>query len=453
MTLLARNLDPGAFGLVAMVTAVSGALCLFLDLGLSVAAIQKQTLSQQESSTIFWINTGIGTSLSALLGASAPVLAHFYRQPQLFAVTIALAPTLLLTSLGAQHSVLLQRQMRFKAIALIEIFSLSLSSAIAIIMAKTGCGYWALVVMAISQPLSSSTCLWFGSRWIPARPRRIDSLSGMFRFGGTVTLNCIVFYIGSNLDKVLLGRFWGASPIGLYTRAYQLTKIPIDSVHAAFGQVAFAAISRVQDDPPRLNRYWVSGYSLILSFSVPVCFAAALFARDIIPPLLGPHWAEAVKLIELLSGGILAQAIYNPLTWLLDAMGHADKALKMSLGAAPAMIAGSLAGMPYGPEGVALGYSGALLASVLPVIAWSVKGSPISFWAVLRTLARPLTSAGVAAAAVLLIRALCDLPTVLEAITEIAVFSVTYSAALLFVFGQRSLYLDLCNPIRKPIAT
>ena len=99
----------------------------------------------------------------------------------------------------------------------------------------------------------------------------------MMRFGGTITLNSLVVYIAYNLEKVLLGRFWGAATVGVYGRAYQLINIPTDNLNSAVGEVAFSVLSRVQKDADRLRSYFLKGYSLVLALTVPVTVACALF--------------------------------------------------------------------------------------------------------------------------------------------------------------------------------
>ena len=100
------------------------------------------------------------------------------------------------------------------------------------------------------------------------------------RFGSTITLNGLIVYIASNFEKVLLGRFWGADALGIYGRAYQLINIPTANLNSAAGEVAFSALSRLQDDPSRLRNYFLKGYSVVLAMTMPVTLACALFAGE-----------------------------------------------------------------------------------------------------------------------------------------------------------------------------
>ena len=168
----------------------------------------------------------------------------------------------------------------------------------------------------------------------------------MMRFGGTVTLVGLVVYVASNFEKVLLGRFWGVAALGIYGRAYQLINIPTDNFNSAAGEVAFSALSRLQDDRIRLRTYFLKGYSLVLAMTLPITIACALFADDMIVVFLGPKWMAAAPIFRLLAPTALVFAVANPLAWLVCSLGLVTRSLKMSLVIAPLMIAGYVMGLP-----------------------------------------------------------------------------------------------------------
>ena len=194
----------------------------------------------------------------------------------------------------------------------------------------------------------------------------------MIRFGSTLTINGIVVYVASNFEKVLLGRYWGADAIGIYGRAYQLIRIPTDTLTGSVGEVAFSALSRLQNDPPRLRSYFLKGYSLVLALTLPATIACAVLAPELISVLLGPKWKEAAPIFRYLTPTILVFAIANPVSWLVMSIGWVMRGFKMSLVIAPVMIASYFVALPYGPKGVALAYSTVMLLWLVPVTLWSV---------------------------------------------------------------------------------
>jgi O-antigen/teichoic acid export membrane protein len=451
LMILARLLGPGEFGLVGMVTAFTGVLNLLRDFGLSSAAVQRTTVTKEQISTLFWINLLVGALLGLLAVAMAPFIAAFYHEPRLLAVTTVLASGFLFNAAGVQHSALLQREMRFTTLSMIGVLSLIVGTAIAIAGAEAGYGYWALVAMTVSSPLVSTIGFWATTGWLPGLPQRRTGIRSMMRFGGTLTLNGLVAYVAYNAEKVLIGRFWGTDAIGIYGRAYQVVNIPTENLNSAVGEVAFSALSRLQDDPTRFRNYFLKGYSLVLAMTLPLTIACVLFADDVVAILLGPKWNDAVVIFRFLAPTILIFALINPLGWLLSSLGLVKRGLKIALVFAPTIIAGYVVGLAYGPKGVAFAYSAVLSLWVIPFIAWCVRGTPVSFRDILLTMGKPLASgilAGGLAYGVRLMfgQLLHPLPRL---VLESGALLVTFLAMLLFVAGQKSFYLDLFKELKR----
>lgn len=450
LMILARLLDPKDFGLVGMVTAFTSVFFLFRDFGLSTATIQRVDITDEQLSMLFWVNMLVGASLTVLVAASAPLVVRFYHEPRLFWVTIALATGFVINAAGVQHSAILQREMRFTALAIIQIIALVVSTAVGIGMALLGYGYWSLVGLSVTLPLVSTIAFWMGTSWLPGKPRKTGDIRPMIRFGGTVTLISLIVYVAYNLDKVLLGRFWGAEALGIYGRSYQIISIPTDNLNSAIGEVAFAALSRLQHDPIRLRSYFLKGYSLVLALTVPMTCIIGIFPHDLVTLILGSKWGAAARILQLLAPTILIFAIINPLGWLLFAMGMVKRSLQVALVLAPVVIAGYSLGLRYGANGMALGFSIAMTLWALPHIAWGVHGTPISFRDVMKVMAGPLLSGAVAVVLALGIRFLCSqwLP-LFRLILGVTILLGAYSGMLLYGMGQKTFYLNLLQSFLK----
>lgn len=451
LVVLARLLTPKDFGLVGMVTAVTGVLGIFKDGGLSVVTIQRAAITDEQISTLFWLNTLLGVVLFGLSLAIAPVLVAFYHESRLFWVTAVLASGFVFSGTAAQQQALLQRQMRFAGLAVVEVLSLSVSIAVAIVMAANGYGYWALVGMYVMLPAINTILMWLVAAWIPGMPRRKVGARSMLHFGGNVSLNSLIAYFANNTDKILLGRFCGAEALGIYGRGYQLISIPTENLNAAIGSVAFPALSRIQDDPERFKNYFIKGYSLVLALTLPVTIACALFANEIIFVVLGTKWMAVAAIFRLLAPTVLAVALMNPFTWVLVSMGLVGKTLKMGLVIAPVTIAGYAVGLTYGPSGVAFGYSAVMMLLIVPVIAWAKHGTLISSRDILQAVSRPFLSAAVAAAVAIGVQLLCgrSLSPVLRLTVGVGVMLSSYLWMLLYVMGQKAIYLDLFRSLRR----
>lgn len=450
LMVLARLLTPVDFGLVGMVTAVTGVLAFLKEFGLSTASVQRATVSEEQMSTLFWINVVVGLLLGVLSLVAAPFVVAFYHEPRLYMVTVALASGFVFNAAGVQHNALLQRRLRFTALAVIEILSLITSSIVSVVMAMRGWGYWALVAWSIALPCASTIFTWACARWIPGRPRRGTGMASMLRFGGTVTLNSLVVYAAYNIDKVLLGRVWGAEITGIYGRAYQLINLPKDNLNLSVGAVTFPVLSRVQHDPVKLRAYFLKAYALVLSVTVPIAIGCALFAHELIFVMLGPKWNDAVPIFRLMAPTVLAFAIINPTGWLLVSLGMVERSLKIAFAIFPLVTIGCLIGLPYGPEGVAIGFSAAMLLWIVPHLYWVFHGTVVSYRDVATVISRPLLSgaAGTVAALAFIILAAGSLSPFIRLTIGCSILFGVYGWFLLFVMQQKPFYLDILRALR-----
>jgi len=449
MVVMARLLLPRDFGLVGMVAAFTGFLSLFRDFGLSMASITRVSVTEEQLSTLFWVNVLVGVILAGLCVAAAPLLGAFYREPELPWIAAILGVGFLFNGIAAQHRALLQRSMRFGSLAAIDLIGLVAGIAASIGLAISGFGYWSLVAMALSQPVVGAIGAWLEARWWPGWPHRRAGVRSMLWYGGTVTLNSVVVYIAYNADKVLLGRFWGAEALGLYGRAYQLITIPTDNLNFTVSQVAFPALARIQNDPARLRRYFLEGWHVFMAVVVPLTVSCGLLADDIVRVFLGSRWRQAADIFELLAPTVLVFGVVNPFGWLLMATGHSIRSLQIALMITPAVLLGYVIGLPYGPAGVATGFSCAMIVMVVPALRWAIKGTLISGRDIMREMVSPLLSAAVGAIATLAVRNYTEAINIplWRLSAESAVLFSVYALVLVFAMNQKTRYLRVARGV------
>jgi O-antigen/teichoic acid export membrane protein len=449
MVVLARLLTAEDFGLVAMVIAFTGFLDIFRDFGLSMAAVQRTSISQAQHSTLFWINLGIGLLLATLCVVAAPFLVTFYQEPRLLWIAVIVGLGFLFNGAAAQHRALLQRRMRFTALTALEVISLIASTGVGVGMAAAGQGYWALVAMNVCPTAVSAAGFWAIARWMPSRPHWGTDMRSLLGYGGTVTLDGVVTFITYNADKVLLGRFWGSQALGIYGRAYQLVNTPTSNLNSTIALVVFPALSRLQNDPERLRNYFLKGYGLFLSLVMPITMGCTLCADDIVRVFLGSRWEVAAPAVRLLAPTILTFGLLNPLAWLLLSTGRAARSLYIGLMIAPVVILGELFGLRYGPTGIASGLSVATALLVFPVIFWATYQTPVTAGDTLKEILRPLSSCLIAAGIVLACSSFIQPlhPPFLRLVVENTVLFGVYFFVLGFVMGQKAVYLPMLRDI------
>jgi O-antigen/teichoic acid export membrane protein len=368
---LAHLLTPADFGLVAMVTAVTGLGQAFADLGLSEATIQHPEIDHHQVSNLFWINVFIGLALTSLTAAMAPVFVWFYHQPRLSAITYLTSLTFLIGGLRVQHDALLKRQMRFAALAIRDAVACALAVPVAIILAWRGAGYWAIVALPMTLNTTQMLLSWVMMPWIPSLPRRSAKVRSLITFGGNVAASYLTFNLTRSADSILIGWYWGAGPLGLYSRAMNLLLLPVRQLGAPARSVAISGFSRLQDDPPRLARYFLRTSNLIMWATAPIFGFLFVAATPVIVLALGRKWQAAAPVFQLLAIFALGQLLYESTIWLIVSRGQSRRLLKLALLVSPITIASYAIGLPFGIRGVAL--SGALL--MLAIFPWILRFS------------------------------------------------------------------------------
>ena len=371
-SLMARLLTPQDYGLVGMVAFVTGFVSMYKDLGLSAATIQKSEISSEQISTLFWINVVLSLGITLFTAVIAPLVAWFYREPRLTLITMVTSVGFLINGLAVQHEALLKRQMRYFALAVIGVTSVIMGYVVGIYMAWHGFSYWALVSSQLAV-VTTSTCLTASlCRWVPSLPKRNTGVRSMIRFGGNLTGFTTINYFSRNLDNLLIGRFWGAQQLGLYSRAYQLMSLPIDQINEPVTSVALPSLSRLKESPEDYRRAYLRMLEKIALLTMPSVVLMIVTSDWIIHIILGSQWVGAIRIFVLLGITGLFQPIANTTGWLLISQGRANDMLKWGLMSGPIIIAAIVAGLPWGAVGVATSYAVARICIVDPLLYWFV---------------------------------------------------------------------------------
>jgi O-antigen/teichoic acid export membrane protein/ubiquinone/menaquinone biosynthesis C-methylase UbiE len=381
---LARLLTPADFGLVAMVTAVTGFVAMFKDAGLSMATVQRSEVTHSQVSTLFWVNVGLSAILMLLVAALAMPIARFYGEPALTLVTVAIAGTFVLGGLTVQHVALLKRQMRFGAMAIKDIGALAAGIIVAIVLAARGAGYWALVAMIAVQAATEMVLAWLLSAWRPGPARRGTGVRPMLAFGGFLSGTHFLVYIRRNLDNVLIGALWGGSALGLYSKAYALLMVPITQVSGPIKAVVVPALSRLCDDAERYRAFHYNAAFLVGLVTVPAVGFVFVSARDLVAVVLGHQWHEAVPIFLALAPAGLVAALKDTAGWTFVSTGRTDRAFRAEIVGSLLVVMGIILGLRWGPVGVAAGFSAAYVIYLPGLIAYSYSGTPLRMMSLLR---------------------------------------------------------------------
>ena len=385
--LLARLVGPEAFGIVAQAAVYIGIVGLLLDQGFSSALIQRPRVARDMPGAVVSVNLAVGAALMILTVAIAPWWAEFMNTPELTLVLTLLAPSLLIRAACVTPRAVLFREMKFRPIAIADVTGAVGGGALGLAVALLGGSYWAIVAQIVTTDVLGLLVLILAGAGI--RPnlhfryvREIAGFSGQ-AFAAGVLINSI----SRNIDNLLVGKFQGPEALAFYGLAYRLLLLPVQLLTVTVGGVLFPAFSRHAHDPEAIRSQLTRATRTLAALVLPGMALVAAAAPQLVLTLFGPDWEPAIPIVQVLAMAGAAQAIYQPSTTpLVLGLGHAALALRYALLTTAVSTAGIVAGLPFGPLGVAVGYACAV-AALVPV-EWIIRRRLLAL--ALRTQARSL---------------------------------------------------------------
>lgn len=366
---LARTLGPEVFGIFAIGMVVFTFATFVSGFGFSWSLLQRQTLHDEDIRFAWTWQLLAGAMTMVGVYLLAPLLAGYFKEPRAQSVIEWLSIACLLTSAAAPATYLLQRDLNFRAVGLVQVGSYAAGYvAVGIPMALTGWGATSLVaawlVQAAVQLGASYALKPHAVRplfWYP------DAVSAMGT-GRTVFFTNIINWLLNNMDRVLIGRLLNAQALGLYNVAYNLATMPNTLLLGALQPAFLAAGARLQDEVPRLAQAYFQMLASVLVLGLPVFAFLAFISADLVALLYGAEWREAGWVLAILFLAMPAYVIWGISTPVLWNTGrkHYECALQLPIVAVGALGFYFLAG-----QGIR---SAAVVAALLLVLRALVVG-------------------------------------------------------------------------------
>lgn len=299
--IMARLLDPAAFGLVAMAGVVLRFGGYFAEMGLGHALVQRPQVTGFTIRAAFTAALLLGLGVTGIVWALAPLAVFFLKNEAVVPLVRALALGFILTAAGMTATSLLRREMRFATLAKMDVASYILAyGGVGVFLAWAGAGVWSLIAASLAQQLLVTVFAYAVVRhsvrplfgWIHYAP--------LLGYGGRVSVISFLEFLNSNLDTLLIGRLLGSAALGIYNRAFMLLFLPTYFLANSVGKVAFPAFSQIQEDTRRLGSIYLTSTTLVASLVLPLCAGVAVAAPELVRVLLGPRWDAAVPVLQVL---------------------------------------------------------------------------------------------------------------------------------------------------------
>lgn len=356
ISILARLLTPADFGLIALVTSIMPFLQIFADAGISNAIIHHQDISQEQLSSLYWLNVGVSFFLALLIVAFSPLVAHWYGHPQMMLLLLLAGCTLVVGSLAQQIRVMAQKNLRFEKLAKIELSAVCVGFMVSVTAAYNGAGVYSIVFGSLVTAIVGCTLVWnrLADGWRPQFCFEIIGIRHFLSFGGYMIGNNLANTFNSQIDIMLGGKILGPQAIGLYSMPRDFNLRIAGVINPIVTNVGFPVMAKAQHDKELLKRVYLQTMRMTASANFPVYCMLALFAPEIVHVLLGNKWLDAIPLLQIFSVWGLVRSTGNPVGSLLMACGRADLSFKWNLALLIIMPPVIWASSRYGVTGLAL---------------------------------------------------------------------------------------------------
>ena len=448
---VARILTPEDYGLLAMSTVFLGLITMLSEFGFGSAVVVLRGLSEDQ---VAQLNTA--AALFGLVGfvigcAAAWPLSTFFDAPPLVAITVVMSAGFIITGFQVVPQALLQRDLRFKQLALIQGVQALVASSAAVLFAIAGLRYWTLVLGSLLSLMVHAGAI------VALRPQgfgvpRLREIAPALRFSWRILAQRLAWYAYNRADIMIAGRVLGSRALGAYSIAWSLANIPIEKVTVVVTRVTPAFFAAVQQDPAALRRYLLritEGLSLMV---VPATVGLALVTPDLVPLVFGDKWLAVIAPLQLLAMYASVRSVVTLLPQILNVIGESRFVMLNNVLALCVLPPAFYLASREGTVGVAAVWAGLYPLVTIPLYSKVFRLLDLSPLAYARALWPALSSCLLMGLAVLAVRALLpvDLPLAVRVAAQVGAGGAVYAATALHLHRARVLaFVRLIKDVRR----
>ncbi len=365
LVLMARMLTPTDYGLVGMLAIFILIGQLVADGGFSQAIIRLGKHTQEDVSTAFFFNIGVGALLYAGLFAAAPLIADFYGEPRLTDLARVLGLSVLVNSTLVVHRALLTSKIDFKTQAKTTLAGAISSGVVGVWMAYAGYGVWAIAGLQLTNHAVTGAALWMLSPWRPRMKFAAESFRRMFGFGSRIMASDILETFYSNVYMMTIGKVFSAYSLGCYTRADQLGEFASANVTRIVKRATFPALCSLRETPERLKAAFFRHIRYYAFIVFPLMAGLSAVAVPFVELLLGSQWVYTARLLRILAFAMMLFPLISVNLMVLEVLGNSRRYLRLQLAGKTIGIIMLVATLPFGLSAVCCGLVVTAAASLL----------------------------------------------------------------------------------------
>jgi PST family polysaccharide transporter len=325
---LARLLNPVDFGLAAMAIAVTGFFACFSDIGLRHALVQRKGDDEKVASTAFWILLPLGVFWFLLIWIISPYVASYLKNQEVIPLLRFLGLMFVIQPFSDVPLAMLLTDLKFKALFYRQLIPQLFSGLTSIILAFLGYGAWALVIGNLAGFAGTAVVVWKVSNWRPRYYINKEIFKSMFQFGSFVSLQNILGWMIVRVDNLFVGRFLGATVLGIYRMGYTYGTLPSQLVGTPFHNVVFPLLCKINRNMQEVREKYLLYIKWISTASIPTGIAYIFVMPYLVPVLLGNKWLSTIPILQLIALTSMLSSIVGVNAEAYKAIGRPDVMVK-----------------------------------------------------------------------------------------------------------------------------
>ena len=355
--ILARLLSPDAYGVIGMLGVFMCVIQVFIDCGFSQALIAKQDRTQTDFSTEFFFNIGVGIVGYIILFVAAPFIADFYNMEILSPVLRVLGIGIVINSFCVVQNAQFGIRLDFKTPAKLGVSTNLFSGIVGIALAYFGWGVWALVFQQVASDILNAILVWVLAGWRPTLEFSRDSFKYLWNYGSKILASSIIQQVYDNLYPLVIGKFFSARQLGLYSRAQGFASLPSTNLSGILASVTFPVLSKINNDIERLVAIYRKMMKTTAFIVFPLMVGLCATASPLIKILLNEQWYECILLCQLLCCALIWQPLSLIHLSVLKVAGRTDLVLKLEIMKRSMGLISIFGAIPFGVVGMCVGFN------------------------------------------------------------------------------------------------
>ena len=328
---LARILEPSAYGTVALITVFTTIMQVFVDSGLGNALIQKKNADDIDFSTVFYTNIVFCLFLYGVMWFFAPTIAEFYHQPELVPYVRVLSLTIVVSGVKNVQQAYVSRNMLFKRFFFATLAGTIGAAVLGITMALHGAGVWAIIAQQLFN-LTVDTCvLWITVKWRPIRAFSFQRLKGLFSYGWKLLVSALLDTGYNNLRQLLIGKIYSSSDLAYYNQGDKFPAVIVNNINTSIDSVLLPAMSSEQDHKDQVKNMTRRAIKTSTYIMAPLMIGLAACSKEVVALILTDKWLPCVPYLQIFCFTYMIWPLHTANLNAIKALGRSDMFLKLEI--------------------------------------------------------------------------------------------------------------------------